>query len=97
MFPLALYLFPEIFCLQGWRQNAEKHLLARRGWWVEGKKRKRGREKGKESGKKEGEKKGKEQIQYCLAAASRNNHWYLSELPLNEDWFYQVFALLLYT
>lgn len=57
------------------------------------------REKGREGGgKKEGEKEeGRNKCNIALTAASRGNHWHLSELPLNEGLSYHVFALLLYT
>lgn len=88
---------------EGWE---EKKKGGRKGEREGGRGKGRGRKKkwrkreGRRKGgrRKEGEKEeGRDKCNTALTAASRSNHWHLSELLLNEGLSYHVFALLLYT
>lgn len=106
----SLSTFSQIFLFPILRRNADRKEWEKveRERRKEGKKEGReGKMEGRWKGGKEGEKGGKggsykrrerkTNGNTTLAAASRSNHWHLSELPLNEGRSYQVLALLLYT
>lgn len=85
---------------EGWEEKKKKGR-------AEGKERGKSEGEGRRNGEKEREEeregggrrreRGRDKCNTALAAASRSNHWLLSELPLNEGLSYHVFALLLYT